>query len=177
MTREPAKPRKREAEAAAEFVIRICQHVPTQWPNICRELRSFESTFEPLLNDKFAAYEFTLAIIAIQMRSLGFLPPEQASRIRLRVLECLITEDTGEYPRQIIELYDAAWDQWASQNEIPFFGIAYVLYDKLGLSSISTSDGNTAKDPIVLSLLVDIMVRLGGTGWWKKYTETNEIVN
>lgn len=174
-TKPSGKPIKREVEAAAEFVLSVCQHVPAQWPSICQGLQSFDPYFESLRDDKVAAYEFVLAVIAVEMHTIGFLPSDQAGRIRSQVLECLTTKDVGNYPRQAVAEYDAAWNSSISQEELPLFGVASVLYDKLGLSSHATVGSDTFKDPLVLSALVDAIVRLGGP-WWRKYIERNQIV-
>lgn len=177
MTLQPtSKPTKGELEAAGDFVLSVFQHVSAQWPSICHEIQFFDPKFESLRDDEVALYEFTLAVIAVEMHAIAYLPSDQANRIRSHVLECLTTGSIaggiGDYPRQAVAEYNEAWKHSISQEEVPMFGVAAVLYYKLGLSSHVTIDRDNF---LVISALVDAIVRLGGP-WWKIYIERNRIV-
>jgi hypothetical protein len=169
------KPRKTELQAAAEFVINTCRQAQTQWPSICGELQPFDAQFESFRDDKIAAYEFTLAAISVEMHAISsLLPAEQGKRIRSHILQCLTTDDVGDYPREAIAEYDVAWTTSLSQAEPPFSGVASVLYDKLGLSSSTSIGGVAFKSPFLIMGLGGAVVQCGA--WWKNYIEQHRIV-
>lgn len=71
-----------EIDVATRFIDEIlpeCLHV---WSEICDALSPMHQRFQTLSQDKGAAYEFSLAVIAIQMRALpNLLASDQVKRI------------------------------------------------------------------------------------------------
>ncbi|MBN1515274.1 hypothetical protein JXA32_01770 [Candidatus Sumerlaeota bacterium] len=170
------KPKKTELEAAVEFVQDVCLQAQAQWPAICASFEPLESQFASYRDDKIAAYEFMIAAISVQLQAVSnLLPPDQGSRIRAHVLECLINDDVGDYARMAIAAYDAEWDKSMAQEEVPSNGVACLLYDKIGLSNSVTVDGDAFKNPFLIMTLGMVIVQFGGA-WWKNYIERNRIV-
>lgn len=170
------KQQKTEVHAAAEFVIFMCEHLEAQWSSLCSGLVPFEPQFAALATDKIASYEFTLAAIAVQMHAIpNLLSPDQTTRIRAHIMECLITDEVGDYPRQAIAEYNAAWDRSVSKAELPLGGVASILYDKLGLTSAVPIGEITLKSPVLLTVLGGTIFQVGGP-WWKNYVDTHQIV-
>jgi hypothetical protein len=170
------KQKKSELQAATEFVMFMCKHVQAQWPSLCSSLTSFEPQFAKLGQDNIASYEFTLAAIAIQMQALpNLLRADQSARIRSHVMECLTTDEVGDYPYNALAEYDAAWDRSVAQAEIPLGAVASVLYDKLGLTSSVPIGQTILKNPVLLTVLGATIFEVGG-GWWKNYSDQHQIV-
>ena len=107
-----------ETEIADQFVITVAKGVQESWPSIAKEL----SQLFQISDDKNAAFEFALAVIATGIHALpNLLQQEQASRIRNYVLNCISSSaELGSYPK---EAYQDAWN--ASREQ----GIASVLYN------------------------------------------------
>lgn len=156
-----------EVEVAGQFVISIVKPIQQEWPKVAAELTRLLQLNQPISADRYAAFEFTLAVIALQIQALpNLLPPAQADRIREHVMRCISSPDLGSHPREAIHEYQSAWNQCLQQGEPPFHGIASVLFDKLSCQS-SVGLGNAKfKDPLLLMALSEKVITFGG-GWWK----------
>ena len=81
-------------------------------------------------------------------------------------MDYISAPELGTYPRDTIEEYQRAWDEALAAEELPFDGVASLLYDKLGCSgSVSIGDAKF-KNPIPLMALGEAAVTFGGH-WWK----------
>jgi len=143
------KEKLREIEAAGQFVMMVTKGVQQHWPVLANELKGMFQTENSMSDDKYDSFEFVLAVIACQIQALpNLLSADQASRIRENVMQCISSPDLGEYPREAVQEYQNAWDQSLQQSEPPFFGIASVLFDKLGciLQGSPYSDGIRRED-------------------------------
>jgi hypothetical protein len=120
-----------------------------------------------VLDDQFAPFEFALAVMVTQMQALpNLLPPEQAARLRSQIMECLCSDETvGTYPKEAIEEYQSAWDRSLQVAEPPHFGIASVLWDKLGGSEAVSIDEASFRNPITLTALGGAVIMFGGAFW------------
>lgn len=165
-----------EVEAAGQFVISILKPIQQEWPKVAAELTRMLQLKQPISTDHYAALEFAVAVIALQIQALpNLLPPAQASRMREYVLRCVSSPDLASYPRDAIDEYQSAWDQSIQQGEPPFDGIASVLFDKLGCqSSVELGDAKF-KDPLLLMALSEKVITFGGA-WWKNAIQRYKLV-
>jgi len=165
-----------EIEAAACFVLMVTKGVQQQWPQIVKELKGIIQAEDAISNDQYASFEFVLAVIAFQIQALpNLLSADQASRIREYVMQCISAPELGDYPREALKEYQSAWDQSLQNGEPPFFGIASVLFDKLGCRSFVELGEAKFKSPLLLSALSEKVVMFGGP-WWKTVTRQYKLV-
>jgi hypothetical protein len=170
------KQRITEIEAAGQFVLAITKGVYDHWPSMARELNELPESGKPISEDQYAAFEFVLAVIAFQIQALpNLLSKEQADRIRNYILQCISTEELGSYPSDTIPEYQTAWDASIEQGESPFYGIASVLFDKLGCESTLEMGEGRFKNPILIMGLAEKVVHFGGP-WWKDAVSKYDIV-
>jgi len=72
-----------EIEVAGQFVLAVAEGVHQQWPEIVNELKRTLQPEDPISDDRYAGFEFSLAVIAVEIQALpDLLPSDQASRIR-----------------------------------------------------------------------------------------------
>jgi hypothetical protein len=165
-----------EMEAACQFVLMVMKGVQHHWPEIANELKGMFQAEPSILDDRYAIFEFSLAVVATQIQALpNLLPLDQANRIREYVLKCISSPELGEYPREAIQEYQNAWDQSLKKAEPPFYGIASVLFDKLGYQSTVKLAGGKFKDPLLLMALSEKVVTFGGP-WWKNVIQEYKLV-
>lgn len=165
-----------EVEVAGQFVISILRPIQQEWPKVAAELTAMLQLKQPISTDQYAAFEFYLAVIALQIQALpNLLPPAQAGRIREHVMRCISSPDLGSYPGQAIEEYQAAWNECLQQGEPPFYGIASVLFDKLGCQSSVALGSAKFKSPLLLIALSEKVITFGGT-WWKNVIQRCKLV-
>lgn len=165
-----------EIEATGQFVLMVTKGVQQRWPEIADDLKGMFQPEDSISDNRQASYEFVLAVIATQIQALpNLLPADQASRIRECVMRCISSPDLGAYPREAIQEYQNAWDQALQQAEPPFYGIASVLFDKLGCRGTVELGGTRFKDPLLLMALSEKVVTFGGP-WWKTVTQTYKLV-
>lgn len=165
-----------ENEAAGLFLVGLLRDVQQAWPSIATALQEFAipDAFDP--EDKEAAFEFALAVVAVQIQAIPKLfPGEQADRIMKHCLECMCGPDLGSYPKLALEEYQSAWDRDAEFLEPPVYGVASVLYDKLECSSTCQVGSTTYKDPVLLTALAHSIISVGGSRW-KDLALSHEIV-
>ena len=166
-----------ELEIAGQFVLAMTKTVQKEWPSVARELNAAPfSPKEPFSDDAFAGYEFLLAVIACQIQSLpNLLAKEQSQRIRAYILVCLSSPEVGSYPGEALGEYQQAWNESLKREEAPFYGLASVLFDKLGRrETVQLGDGKF-KDPLLLMALSEKIVMFGGP-WWKNVIQEYRIV-
>jgi hypothetical protein len=165
-----------EVEAAGMFVISMVKPIQQEWPKVAADLTHILQLKQPISTDHFAAFEFALAAIAVQIQVLpNILPRAQADRIREHVLQCVSSPELGSYPHEAIDVYQSAWNQSLQEGEPPFSGIASVLFDKLGCQS-SVELGNARfKDPLLLMALSEKVITFGGA-WWKNAIQRYKLV-
>lgn len=168
---ERTKKKLSEVEAAGKFVLTITKNVQKQWSIICNELLHDEI----IHNNQQVDFDFTLAIIATQIQALpNLLPEDQAIRIRKYVIQCLSAPELGSYPRDTILRYEFAWDKSLIEGEPPIYGIASVLFDKLGCQSVVEIGNGRFKSPLLIMALSEKIVKLGGS-WWKNAIQHYQI--
>src|SRR5687768_8482151 len=156
-----------ELEAAGQFVVSIVKPIQHDWSKIAAEITCMLQLKQAISTDPYAAFEFALAVLAVEIQALpNLVPAAQAVRIREHVLRGISSPDLGSYPRDAISEYQRAWDQCIRQGEAPFDGIASVLYDKLESQSTVEFGHAKFKDPLLLMVLSEKVIKLGG-GWWK----------
>jgi hypothetical protein len=160
------KPKISEEVIAGQFVLHVCRGVEESWPKITDELRQLLHDDASVLDDQFAPFEFALAVIATQMQALSnLLPADQAGRLRSHIIRCLCSDELGTYPKEALDEYQAAWDRSLQVPEPPYFGIASVLFDKLGCSEALSIGRASFKSPITLMALGSTVVTFGGAFW------------
>jgi len=165
-----------EVEAAGQFVISIVKPIQQEWSKVAVELTRMLELQEPVSTDQSAAFEFALAVIALQIQALpNLLSPAQAGRIREYVMQCISSADLGSYPREAIDAYQSAWNQCLQQGERPFDGIASVLFDKLGCQSSVEVGKAKFKDPLLIMALSEKVITFGGA-WWKNAIQRYKLV-
>lgn len=165
-----------EVEAAGMFVISILRPIQQEWPGVAAELTRMLQLAQPLPTDQYAAFEFALAVIALEIQAIpNLLPPSQASRIREYVLRGLSSPDLGSYPLGALHEYQNAWNQSLQEAELPCYGIASVLFDKLSCQSTVKLGDAKFKDPLLLMALSEKFVIFGGA-WWKKAIQRYKLV-
>jgi len=170
------KEKLREIEAAGQFVLMVTKGVQQHWSTFANELKGMFQAENSVSDDQYDSFEFVLAVIACQIQALpNLLPADQASRIRENVMQCISSPDLGECPREAVQEYQNAWDQSLQQSEPPFFGIASVLFDKLGCQSDLEIGGASFKDPLILMALGEKIITFGGP-WWKTVTQKYKLV-
>ncbi len=166
-----SKEKLSEVEAAGQFVISMVKPIQQEWSGVAAELTQMLQLKQPISTDRYAAFEFALAVIALEIQALpNLLSAAQADRIREHVLGCISSPDLGSYPRDAIDEYQTAWNQSMQQGEPPFGGIASLFFDKLGCQSIVELEHAKFKDPLLLIALSGKVITFGG-GWWKKATQ------
>jgi hypothetical protein len=159
-----------EVEAAGQFVISMVKPIQKEWSGIAAELTQMLQLKQPISTDRYAAFEFALAVIALEIQALpNLLPATQAGRIREHVLGCISSPDLGSYPREAIHEYQNAWNKSTQE------GVASVLFDKLGCQSIVELGQARFKDPLLLIALSERVLTFGG-GWWKNAIQRYTLV-
>lgn len=170
------KKKIKEIEAAGQFVMSITRGVQQYWSSIAKELNELPSNDKPILEDKYAAFEFCLAVIACQIQALpNLLNEKQAWRIREYILQCISSPDLGSYPKDTIAEYQTAWNNSLKHGELPIYGIASVLFDKIECESMFEMGGTKFKNPVLLMALGEKVVTSGGA-WWKNIIAKCKIV-
>lgn len=166
-----------EIEAAALFIVSIFKDVQQYWPEISSELNDMFKLEKQISNDSFAGFEFALAVVTIQMQALNnLLKEDQAKRIKKHIHTFVsASEDVGEYSAKTIQLYQDAWNQCVSSNEMPFDGVVSILFDKLECQSAVELSGVRFKDPLLLMALTEKVVYFGGP-WWKNLIAKYKLV-
>ena len=165
-----------EVEAAGQFVLMIANGIEQHWSEIAKDIKDIFPEEESLADDQYASFEFVLAVIACQIQALpNLLPADQAYRIRQYIIQCISSPELGEYPAETIQEYQNAWDQSLRESEPPFYGIAAVLFDKVGCQSKVQFGEASFKSPLLLMALAEKIVTFGGP-WWKTVTEKYELV-
>ena len=165
-----------EIEAAGQFVISMVKPIQKEWSGIAAELTQMLQLKQPISTDRYAAFEFALAVIALEIQPLpNLLPATQAGRIREHVLGCISSPDLGSYPREAIDEYQNAWTKSMQEGEPPFASMASVLFDKLGCQSIVELGQARFKDPLLLTALSEKVITFGG-GWWKNAIQRYTLV-
>jgi hypothetical protein len=163
-----------EPEVANEFVLMIWRDIQQKWPQIIEDLRWLSVDVSP--KDQSAVYEFTLAVVAVQIQALpNLFPIAQAARLREYILQCISPSGSGSYPRDTIQGYQSAWDESLQRLEIPLYGIASVLFDKREWKKDMEFQGTIFKDPLVLDMLAIELFQLRPF-WWKKVAEDYTII-
>lgn len=165
-----------EVEVARQFVVSIRKPIQQEWPNVVAELAEMLQLKEPIPADQNTAFEFALAVIAVQIQALpNLLPPAQAKRIREHVLRCISSSDLGNYALAAIQEYQSAWNQSLQERVPPFDAIASVLFDKLGCQSSVTLGELKIKSPLLLDALSEKIIAFGGA-WWKSAIQRYKLV-
>ena len=165
-----------EVEAAGQFVISVVKPIQQEWSGVAAKLTQMLQLKQPISTDRSAAFEFALAVIAVEIQSLpNLLPAAQVGRIREQVLGCISSPDLGSYPRDAIDEYQSAWNRSMQQGEPPLNGIASVLFDKLRCQSFVELGGAKLKDPLLLMALAEKVITFGG-GWWKNAIQRYTLV-
>jgi hypothetical protein len=174
------RPKITEAKVSSDYVTTILATVHHDW---AFHVRNMQLVFEiagskKILNfDSFAPYEFTLAVITMQMQELKehFLR-SAAKRIRNQIIQCLQTEEVGSYPIAAIEDYEQEWINALSSNQNPVFALAGVFAEHLQLNVVIEKKGVKYHDPIFLMALASEIVRIGSQPFWKEVTAQYKIV-
>jgi len=170
------KKKIKEIDAAGQFVMSITRGVQQHWSSIAKELNELPLKDKPISEDEYAAFEFCLAVIVCQIQALpNLLNEKQASRIREYILQCISNPDLGSYPKDAITEYQTAWDDSLKQGELPIYGIASVLFDKLECKNMLEIGDNKFKSPVFLMVLGEKVVTFGGP-WWKNIISKYKIV-
>jgi hypothetical protein len=165
-----------DVQAAGQFVVSIVKTIQHEWSNIATEITRMLLLKEPISTGPYAAFEFALAVLAVEVQALpNLLSAEQAVRIREYVFRCISSTDLGSYPRDAISEYQSAWDRCIQQGELPFDGMASILYDKLECQRVVEFAHAKLKDPLPLMALSERMIKLGG-GWWKNAVQRYTLV-
>jgi hypothetical protein len=166
-----------EIQSAGQFVLMVTKGVQHNWPEIAKELNILLEAEDTISDDKFAGFEFTLAVIAIQLQALpNLLPSDQANRIREYVIQCISSPDLKSYPRETIQEYQSVWDKSLQQGEPPFYGISSLLLNKLECRSVVKLGGSSFNDPLLLDALSEKVITFGGP-WWKTVTQEYKLVS
>lgn len=170
-----SKEKLSEVEAAGQFVISMVKPIQKEWSGIAGELTQMLQLKQPISTDRYAAFEFALAVIALEIQALpNVLPATQADRIREYVLGCISSPDLGSYPRDAIDEYQNACDKSTQEGKPPFAGMASVLFDKLGCQSSVEPGQARFKDPLLL-IAFQKVITFGG-GWWKNAIQRYTLV-
>ncbi len=165
-----------EVKAAGQFVLMVSKGVQQHWPDIASDLNGMLNAEDSISDDHYAGFEFVLAVIASQIQALpNLLSADQASRVRDYIMQCISSPDLEAYPREAIQEYQNAWDQSLQHGELPFYGIASVLFDKLECRSAVELGEARFKDPLLLMALSEKVVTFGGP-WWETTIQQYELV-
>ena len=95
-----------ELQAAGQFVVSIVNSIQHDWSSVAAELTQMLHLKQPISTDPYAAFEFSLAVLGVEIQALpNLLSTEQAIRIREYVLRCISSPELGVYPRAAISEY------------------------------------------------------------------------
>lgn len=156
-----------EAEAVGRCVEEIADAVEANSPEIRRAIESLPLC--PRLDDDRSLFEFTLAVLAIQLQGHeNRMPAEQAERVRDLMHELCAGVGKGE-AAATLALHDHAWRGALHNAEIPTLGLARTLYDRLGFPPVPGSGTFHHRDPQAVQALASLLVRYGELGWWKDF--------
>ena len=163
-----------EQEAAARFVQYLMQAAREAWPTIESSMKEFYKDKFIVEEEKIAAYNLGLALIAQDLQAVpNLFPPDQAKRLEEWVYDCVDIEDWGEYAKEEVKKYGEKFQHDLNNHENPIYAIpARLLHRWLG-KGIQNFDVelNGKKTGILDPLLVEM---LGGilisqfSGTWKK---------
>jgi len=165
-----------EIEISGLFICTIIKNSLEHWPSISKELSQLFRHNKPISDDEYSCFEFALAVIAIQIQALpNLLEQQQANRIRSHVLACISAPELGTYPKEAIEEYQNAWNTSLENGNLPFDGIASVLFDKIECENKVELGGASFKAPLLLMALREYIVKFGGS-WWKDAINKYQII-
>jgi hypothetical protein len=171
------KPQLSEQNAAEHFLGDMFNAVKSEWPRISEEIsRIFEDNTSSLETTR-APFEFCLAVIATEIQALpNLFQPKQATRIQSHIINHLTSlSDLKELIAGAMTAYQTAWDEYGRRREPPWYGIASVLYDRLGCTANISIGSRNYKSPTSLQILALTVTTCGG-GWWKELTSRYEII-
>lgn len=164
-----------ETEIAGLFVLAFTQEIKQHWTEIDKELSNILPGKMSFSENKYASFEFALAVIVVQLQALpNIFPIDQANRIREHVIKYISSPELGSYPSDTINEYQIAWDKALKEAEIPLYNVASLLLDKLQLQSTIEVNNITLKDPLLLMILSEKIIKFGG-GWWKTISKKYKI--
>jgi len=165
------KDKLKESDAAKGFVSYIAEHFQNDWKETANKLKTIFPSGDLIFNDGRTPTEFFFAVVAVQTQALhNLLPTDQANRIREYIIEGISHPELGEYPRQVIQEYQIAWNRSLQRHENPSIAIADVLWGKIAGDSTDSING-----PLHLTILSSTIVNFCGF-WWKACTNKFKIV-
>ena len=120
-------------------------------------------------DDGWAPFEIGIATLAVESQAIfHLLPKDQADRVTVFIYRCIDSPELKGVGKMHFDNYCQSWRASVESAEIPFYGIASLLYDRLGLKSTTNVGSAMVKSPLTLMMLGDIVMRIGN-GWWKRF--------
>jgi len=167
-----------EHHAAGAFVASILQSAREAWPSVAEQLQPFIDQEISLPDDGvWGPFDIGMAILAVESQAIfRLLPKEQADRVTALIHRCIDSPELKGVGKMHFDNYCKAWRDSVEAGEIPFNGIASLLYDRLGLKSATNVGSVTLKSPLTLMMLGDIIVRVGN-GWWKRFLDEFKLID
>ena len=165
------KKKLKEVDVAKHFSELVMQRVKISWPLDSVKIQTMVDNEYIISSDSNACVYFGIAVLTAHMQAMNnILPKEQATRMRGYIL--------SNYPwnyREVVQLYEKKWDECLNLDELPFIGIASVLYEKVVSCAALTNDSGSPKNLFLLQILADTIIFCCGP-WWKKLVEEFDIV-
>lgn len=159
-----------EHQATGAFVASILQSAREAWPSVADQLQPFIDQEISLPDDDvWAPFEIGMATLAVESQAIfHLLPKDQADRVTVLIHRCIDSPELKGVGKMRFDNYCQLWRDSVEAAEIPFNGIASLLYDRLGLKSTTNLGSAMVKSPLTLMMLGDIVMRIGN-GWWKRF--------
>lgn len=173
-----------EQEASSQFVLYLVKEAQSNWPVIHQKMKDNFGDKFIVENDHMAAFDLALAAIAQELQAVKNLyPKEQAERIEKWVLDCINTEDWGEYAVSEVTKYAEKFQndvQNINNGGDPLSAIpARLLHRWLG-SNIQNFEMETQGQktgflsPVLLMTVSGVLTAFLGT--WKRIKDEYKLV-
>lgn len=171
-----------EQEAASSFALHIVKETQDEWPAIYKKLKdSFKEKFI-IEDEKRAALDLALAVIALDLQAVkNLFPKDQAERIEKWVFKSIDVTDWGEYAVTEVKKYGEEFQKdilningGDSLNGDPLSAIsAHLLRRWLG-KNIQNFNVTGFVNPLLLLIITTHLAFLSGN--WKRIKHNFKIV-
>lgn len=166
-----------EKAAARLFVQMAVEYSQEYWPKFAAEWCQIFPEQEQALFNPEAQFEFSIAVISMQLQALpNLFPADQAERLLQYVFEGFLMVNDGPYICESIKEYLKASQhpQAPEKLEYPGTEIASFLFDRLGFHRMNDFMFSGIKSPLILTALTEKLVRCGPV--WKILVQKHKII-
>lgn len=160
-----------EKTASVRVLDSVLDQVDRAWPEIYQQVdRVLAERKQPSVNPQMAKFQFTLAVLAINVRATFDVYPEETAK-RLMGYTMLVFESHFPDPKMFkmitasVDQYIKAWNDGLLRIENPAKKVSAHLYYNMGLRNITHRVGDKkykAPDLLVIEYISQALILFGG---------------